>query len=335
MKPLCVDLYCGLGGWSEGFLSEGYDCIGFDTERHDYGAGGYPGQLVLQDVLTLHGSQFRGAACIVASPPCQRYNYMAMPWSEAKREIAWQEWERDSAFGDFHLNDLFDACFRIQREAIEATRQTCSACLDLRGLNYPNCGRCHGAGTVTRHIPMVVENVKGAQCWVGSARWHFGSYYLWGDVPALMPFTWVGSKNSGGSWFAQAHNTKSGHSNNPVSIPAALRAGNGVKVGGIELSKVGFNVAAAQRYREGIKQGGSGAAWFDKALDERRKAAGGTKAGGDWFGTYAEQKAAGTISPGRLYGKNSDSRKAASAQIAKIPFDLAAHVARCLHPGDS
>jgi hypothetical protein len=44
--------------------------------------------------------------------------------------------------------------------------------------------------------------------------------------------------------------------------------------------EVGFNVAAAQRYREGIKQGGSGAAWFDKALDERRKAAGGTKAGG-------------------------------------------------------
>jgi hypothetical protein len=27
-------------GWSEGFLSEGYDCIGFDVERHDYGTGG-------------------------------------------------------------------------------------------------------------------------------------------------------------------------------------------------------------------------------------------------------------------------------------------------------
>ena len=67
MKPLCVDLYCGLGGWSEGFLSEGYDCIGFDTERHDYGAGGYPGQLVLQDVLTLHGRQLKEAALIVAS----------------------------------------------------------------------------------------------------------------------------------------------------------------------------------------------------------------------------------------------------------------------------
>lgn len=72
-QPLCIDLFCGLGGWSEGFLAEGYECVGFDIERHDYGTGGYPGQLVLQDVLTLHGSQFKDAACIVASPPCQAY----------------------------------------------------------------------------------------------------------------------------------------------------------------------------------------------------------------------------------------------------------------------
>lgn len=54
---------------------------------------------------------------------------------------------------------------------------------------------------------MVVENVKGAQPWVGSARWHYGSFYLWGDVPALMPFTErrVGSgikqHGSGAEWF--------------------------------------------------------------------------------------------------------------------------------------
>jgi site-specific DNA-cytosine methylase len=41
-KPLCIDLFCGLGGWSEGFLAEGYECMGFDIERHDYGVGGYP-----------------------------------------------------------------------------------------------------------------------------------------------------------------------------------------------------------------------------------------------------------------------------------------------------
>ena len=78
--PLAVDLFCGLGGWAQGFLAEGYRVVGFDTERHDYGDGCYPGELVLQDVLTLRGSQFRRAACIVASPPCQEYSYRAMPW---------------------------------------------------------------------------------------------------------------------------------------------------------------------------------------------------------------------------------------------------------------
>jgi hypothetical protein len=81
----------GLGGWTEGFLAEGWDVIGFDIERHRYvsrvsakaledGAihihadlDQYPAQLVLQDVLTLHGSQFRNADCIVASPPCQEW----------------------------------------------------------------------------------------------------------------------------------------------------------------------------------------------------------------------------------------------------------------------
>jgi site-specific DNA-cytosine methylase len=49
-KPLAIDLYAGLGGWADGFLAEGYTVVGFDIERHDYGTGGYPGKLVLQDV---------------------------------------------------------------------------------------------------------------------------------------------------------------------------------------------------------------------------------------------------------------------------------------------
>jgi C-5 cytosine-specific DNA methylase len=144
VKPLAIDLFCGLGGWAEGFLAEGYRVIGFDIERRPY-----PAQLVLQDVATLDGRQFAGATAIVASPPCQAYSYRAMPWKRAK-ELPPPD------------NTLFDACFRIQREASEA------------------------AG---RYIPMVVENVRGAQRWIGTARWKFGSYYLWGDVPAIMPFT--------------------------------------------------------------------------------------------------------------------------------------------------
>ena len=139
---LAIDLYCGLGGWAEGLLSEGWDVIGFDIEGWPY-----PGQLVLQDVQTLHGAQFKNAALIVASPPCQAYSYRAMPWKRAK------------ALGPPD-NTLFETCFRIQREASEA------------------------AG---HHIPLIVENVRGAQKYVGWAKWHYGSYYLWGDIPALMP----------------------------------------------------------------------------------------------------------------------------------------------------
>ena len=158
-KPLAIDLYAGLGGWAEGLLAEGYDVIGFDIERHVYGEHRYPAQLVIQDVLTLHGSQLRAAALIVASPPCQAYSYRAMPWKRAKALPP-------------PCNALFDACFRIQREA------------------------CQAAG---RHIPLIVESVNGAQPWVGRARWHHGSFYLWGDVRALMPV--VGTfKTRGMNW---------------------------------------------------------------------------------------------------------------------------------------
>ena len=157
MKPLAIDLFCGLGGWTEGLLAEGYDVVGFDVERHQYGDAKYPAQLVLQDVLTLHGKQLKDASLIVASPPCQAYSYMAMPWSRAKTMRAeYLSGKRDVK----QLTALFDACFRIQREASEA------------------------AG---RHIPMVVENVRGAQRWVGRSRYNYGSFYLWGDVPALIP----------------------------------------------------------------------------------------------------------------------------------------------------
>jgi hypothetical protein len=142
----------------------------------------YPGLLVIQDVLTLHGSQFKDAAIIVASPPCQAYSYRAMPWKKAKALPPPD-------------NTLFEACFRIQREA------------------------CEAAG---RHIPMIVENVRGAQPWVGRARWNFGSYYLWGDVPALMPITFKGS-----SGFKGIPHRTTGHWTNPAEGRKGAGAGAG------------------------------------------------------------------------------------------------------------
>jgi hypothetical protein len=201
--PLCIDLFCGLGGWTEGFLAEGYQVIGFDIERHVYGEHRYPGELVLQDVLTLHGRQFRDAAVIVASSPCQAYSYRAMPWKRAKALPP-------------PSNELFDACFRIAKEA---------------------------------GVPLIVENVKGAQPWVGRAKWHYGSFYLWGDVPALMPSAFT----------LRRHLTN-------------------------------------QRESDAIKQHGSGPEWFDNGICK--------------------------------HSSRSDSRKAASALIAKIPFELSSYIAR-------
>ena len=278
-QPLAIDLFCGLGGWSEGLLAEGWRVVGYDIEAHEYGDMKYPAELVLQDVLTIHGSQFKDADLIVASPPCQAYSYMAMPWSLAKAKAAAIRADTTGqAVAD--LNALFNACFRIQREASEA------------------------AG---RHIPMVVENVRGAIPWVGRSRHNYGSFHLWGDVPALMPVPMKAAK-----------------------VPGITFSGHGTP----GYKAVAFNGTAERRLREGIKGSFQTAAvehtgikgvphrtkghWTNPAEHE------GTKVGGDWFND--------PTSPSGLYGSKSPGRKMASAMIAKIPMPLSRHIARTFYP---
>lgn len=47
-----------------------------------------------------------------------------------------------------------------------------------------------------RNIPLVIENVRGAQRFMGRAMAHVGPYYLWGDVPAIVPKLQVRKKES-------------------------------------------------------------------------------------------------------------------------------------------
>ena len=345
MKPLCIDLFCGLGGWSDGFLAEGYRCVGFDIERHTavvpdglpeadgakhtkpvakrgwtqgcaiaLGMEGptaqprtkvlrYPGQLVLQDVRTVHGSQFRDAAVIVASPPCQKYSWLAMPWSNspdlvrpsgdgweilnsaAAKELR-EEWEHEGPD-----NELFDDCFRIQREA------------------------CEAAG---RYIPMVVENVRGAQPWVGKrdmpladwlklsqaekirrgrSAWNFGSFHLWGDVPALMPIT--------------------------LKVPPKRAMDDlkyGVRSAAFDHLPVGSGPLGRNAEGEGTRRNvGPG-----KHLTSPVENADGLNIGGDWFSDPQ--------STCRKHGSKSSARKQASAMIAKIPPELSRHIARVYYP---
>lgn len=295
-RPIAIDLFAGKGGWAQGLSAAGWHVIGFDLE--DKGHSG--GELVLQDVLTLHGSQFRNAGLIVASPPCQNYSYLAMPWSRSKSDNSQKakamrrKWETEGPD-----NRLFDACFRIQREA------------------------CEAAG---RYIPLVVENVKGAQEWVGPAKARYGSFYLWGDVETVngvlvagrklafgVPtLTNGGTKNGGGSWFRE-RNGQPTLSNEPsdwflksaaVKVPG--QDWNNFKNG---LKSEAWNDAAVRQMeeksgrkvlRDGIKQHGSGEAWFDVGMTK--------------------------------FSSRSAARREASARIAMIPRPLAEYIGRAFLP---
>ncbi len=240
MKPLAIDLFCGLGGWTKGLLAEGYDVTGYDIEAHEYDGERYPARLVLRDVHELHGAEFKHAALIVASPPCQEFSYMAMPWGRAKQiahalrgEDEFPEGYRGSRT-IAELTALFDACFRIQREASEA------------------------AG---RDIPLVVENVRGAEPWVGRARWAWGSYYLWGDVPALMPRTLDAKKNPGFRFDGSGRSFQSesverhvegrkltlapeGQATQATRDPVAATRGNPRKAASAKIAKIPFALSA-------------------------------------------------------------------------------------------
>jgi SAM-dependent methyltransferase len=287
MAPLAIDLCCGLGGWTEGLLAEGWNVRGYDIEAHEYGEERYPAELVLQSILDLDGADCADADLIVASPPCTEFSYMAMPWSRAKQiaralrgEGDFPEGYRGSRTVE-ELNALFNACFRIQREASQA------------------------AG---RHIPMVVENVKGAQPWVGRAAWSFGSYFLWGDIPALMPIQRYHERlkvKAGEQWNVNRENftgTRGWDEELKTSDGRKNGGGSWFNIGSPGQKETGRNPAhaIAREIAEGRKGAGAGAEWFDQNLCK--------------------------------LSSKSPARKAASAKIAKIPFALSSHIARVYLP---
>lgn len=283
MKPLAIDLYCGLGGWADGLIAEGWNVVGFDIEAHHYGDERYPAALVIQDVLSLSGAQFSQARLIVASPPCQKYSYMAMPWRKAKAKAAAIRADQTGA-ELARLNQLFNACFRIQREAIDASGQ---------------------------HIPLVVENVRGAQPWVGRAAWNFGSYYLWGDVPALMPVPIRSRKNPGFRFDG------SGRSFQTESVMRHVEGQKVPSLDGEHRTAIGKGARFTSR-DSGVEV---------RAPDEGFKSTGMNWSNRDLRDWFSDNKSASRTSSAK-----SSARKAAAAKIAKIPFALSSWIARTYYP---
>jgi hypothetical protein len=240
---------------------------------------------------------------------------MAMPWNRGKQIAAALRGE--GAFPAEYtgsrtvaeLRALFDACFRIQMEASIA------------------------AG---HHIPMVVENVKGAQPWVGQARANFGSFYLWGDIGMangniVVPGSGFGevliaparARSSGvkvaGMNFYQFEQT--GKSGGSFKSAATKTVGHVNKRDGHDHTRHLTN----QRESDGVKIHGSGDEYWRKPLEAKRREATAVKNGGDWFSSGEGMSAQ------RHANSKSTSRKAASAMIAKIPEPLSRYLARAFN----
>jgi len=70
MKAL--DLFCGLGGWSDGLVMEGFEVLGVEIEPKI--ASLYKHPVIVEDVRKLRGEQFPGYNLIVGSPPCRDFS---------------------------------------------------------------------------------------------------------------------------------------------------------------------------------------------------------------------------------------------------------------------
>lgn len=68
--PRVLDLFCGAGGASMGYVLAGYDVTGVDIKH----GRRYPWGYIRKDVMTLTPEDLQGFDLIHASPPCQTYS---------------------------------------------------------------------------------------------------------------------------------------------------------------------------------------------------------------------------------------------------------------------
>jgi hypothetical protein len=142
-------------------------------------------------------------------------------------------------------------------------------------------------------MPIVTKRRMKFPADCGPRLWKDREYIRLNDGNASAFHHEGATKNSGGSWFNIAHNTTSGHGQNP----------DGRKTAGH------IN-----------KRDGHGHTRHLTNPDEHRKN------GGDWFGSGTD------CSLQRKASSKSNARKAASALIAKIPLALSQHIARAWKP---
>jgi hypothetical protein len=150
MKPMALDLCSGKGGWTHGLLASGWGVIGVDIEAWE----GYPREThrIITDVRTLDINK----PSFLALSRGRKISLVCA--SPPCQEFSYRSFPfkrcRELAATVPPDESIWRACERIARE--------CNA-------------------------PLILENVRGAQKYMGKSVTHYGSFYLWGDVPAMLP----------------------------------------------------------------------------------------------------------------------------------------------------
>jgi hypothetical protein len=112
----------------------------------------------------------------------------------------WRKWGPHAAYpGELIIADvcrLTAAQIPATSPAVVLASPPCTefAKHDRAGLHYnlpahPDMACVEASYRIARELgaPLILENVRGLQRFHGPAVGHYGSFYLWGDVPAILP----------------------------------------------------------------------------------------------------------------------------------------------------
>jgi hypothetical protein len=168
--PRMLDLFCGRFGWSRAFAARGWECVGVDLVEPPEIPQGC--EFVRLDVMEI--SAWDG---IVYS----------------REDI--ESVDHSGSFGEFDFICASSPCEQFSVHCMKFTKKKDHPYPEL-GIQLFNHTRALCEASLA---PYVMENVRCAEQFIGTAVGHAGSFYLWGNaVPPILPKGLIKMGNQGG-----------------------------------------------------------------------------------------------------------------------------------------
>lgn len=161
-----LDLFCGRFGWSRAFAARGWECVGVDLEEPPEIPQGC--RFVKADILDMEYLIDGGGCCVMG----EEFDRGGKPPERAIADI----------LGHFDFICASSPCEEFSVHGMKHFHPNPK--YPENGIRLFNHTRelCEASG-----LPYVMENVRAAQQFIGKAKDHCGSFYLWGNaVPSLM-----------------------------------------------------------------------------------------------------------------------------------------------------